>query len=229
MNFKNLITIIVAMAGLCACGPSNEEKAQKMAENYLKETLYHFESYKPLEIKVDSSFVSLASDKESLELILGLFEFVKSADEYAGQIERAESDMDIWSPNGYSTATSRGEYKRAKEKRDNSQRLLDKTKNHIHTQFEKIKERQSSLKLGEFNGWKVYHRFKSLNGAGTLELSGEYIFFCDENFNVTLAYSKEDFDAMLKIMRVVEESDELPELFDKMEDLYLSRQIQASY
>lgn len=219
MKTKSLIIAFIAFLGLCSCGQSKEEKAQQMAAEYLKGTLYHFDSYEPLQTKVDSSFVSLSSDKEAIELTLDMLKLFQSAEEYARKVESAESSMDIWAPDGFSSTYSRGEYRRAKNERDENQRLLDRTKDRIQTQFEKIKTRQSAIEDGAFNGWKIYHKFKSLNGAGTLDLFGEYIFFCDKDFNVESAYSKEDFDAISKIMDAISESNELPELGEKLQEV----------
>lgn len=225
MKTKSLIITFVALIGLCSCGKSKEEKAQEMAANYLKGVLYHFDSYEPLQTKVDSSFVALSTDKEAIELTLDMLKLFNSAQEYANKVERAESSMEIWSPSGYSSAYSKGEYRRAKEERDNSQQLLDKTKDRIQNQFSKIKSRQSYLeaeallKIGDFDGWKVYHKFKSLNVAGTLDLFGEYVFFCDKDFNMESAYSKEDFDAINKIMVAISESTELSELGEKLQEV----------
>lgn len=225
MKTKTLIITLIALIGLCSCGKSQEEKAQSMAANYLKGVLYHYDSYEPLQTKVDSSFVALSTDKEAIELTLDMLKLFQSAQGYADKVENAESSMEIWSPSGYSSAFSKGEYRRAKEERDSNQELLDKTKDRIHKQFSKIKSRQSyleaeaPLKMGDFDGWKVYHKFKSLNGAGTLDLFGEYVFFCDKDFNVESAYSKEDFDAINKIMVAISESTELPELGEKLQEV----------
>ena len=195
-----------------------------MAANYLKGVLYHFDSYEPLQTKVDSSFVALSTDKEAIELTLDMLKLFNSAQEYADKVERAESSMEIWSPSGYSSAYSKGEYRRAKEERDNNQQLLDKTKDRIQNQFSKIKNRQSYLeaeallKIGDFNGWKVYHKFKSLNGAGTLDLFGEYVFFCDEDFNEKSAYTKEDYYAITKVMTAISSSEDIVEMIEKVQE-----------
>ncbi len=224
MKTKSLIITFVAFIGLCSCGKSKEEKAQEMAANYLKGVLYHFDSYEQLQTKVDSSFVALSTDKEAIELTLDMLKLFNSAQEYADKVERAESSMEIWSPNGYSSAYSKGEYRRAKEERDNNQQRLDKTKDRIQNQFSKIKSRQSyleaeaPLKMGDFDGWKVYHKFKSLNGTGTVDLFGEYVFFCDEDFNERSAYSKEDYDVIAKIMTIISSSDDVSEMIEKAQD-----------
>jgi hypothetical protein len=224
MKTKSLIITLVALIGLCSCGQSKEEKAQEMAANYLKGVLYHFDSYEPLQTKVDSSFVALSTDREAIELTLDMLKLFQSAQEYADKIESAESSMEIWSPSGYSSAYSKGEYRRAKEERDNNQRLLDKTKDRIQNQFSKIKSRQSYLeaeallKIGDFNGWKVYHKFKSLNGAGTLDLFGEYVFFCDGDFNEKSAYPKEDYEAISKVMIAISSSNDISDMIEKVQE-----------
>lgn len=224
MKTKSLIITLIALIGLCSCGKSKEEKAQEMAANYLKGVLYHFDSYEPLQTKVDSSFVALSTDREAIELTLDMLKLFQSAQEYADKIESAESSMEIWSPSGYSSAYSKGEYRRAKEERDNNQRLLDKTKDRIQNQFSKIKSRQSYLeaeallKIGDFNGWKVYHKFKSLNGAGTLDLFGEYVFFCDEDFNEKSAYPKEDYEAISKVMIAISSSNDISDMIEKVQE-----------
>ncbi|WP_289769254.1 hypothetical protein [Muribaculum intestinale] len=224
MKLKSLIIIATSLLSLSACGPTQEEKAQSMAANYLKGVLYHFDSYEPLQTKVDSSFVSLSSDEESIELTLDMLKLCQSAQKYANKIEMAERSMEIWSPNGYSSAFNKGKYRRAKEERNNNQELLDRTIDRIYKQFSKIKSRQSyleveaPLKIGEFDGWKVYHKFKSLNGAGTVDMFGEYVFFCDVNFNEKLAYSKEDYDALAKIMTIISSSDDISDMIEKIQD-----------
>lgn len=203
------------LTALSACSPTKEEKAQEMAANYLKCVLYHFDSYEPLQTIVDSSFVLLSTDKEAIELTMDMLKLFQSAQEYAEKVERAESSMEIWSfPGGLYT---KGEYRRAKEKRDENQELLDKTRDRILNQFSKIKERQGTLDEGKFDGWKVYHKFKSLNGAGTVDLFGEYIFLCDTDFREKAAYSKDDFDAISKVMNAISSSEDISDMIEKIQ------------
>ncbi len=224
MKLKSIIVITASILSLSACSPSNEEKAQTMAADYLKGVLYHFDSYEPLQTIVDSSFVALSTDEQAIKMTLDMIKLFNSAQEYANEVERAESFMEMWSPTGYDTAFSKGEYRRAKEERDNNQELLDKTKDRIQKQFSKIKSRQSYLeleavlKIGDFDGWKVCHKFKSLNGAGTVDLFGEYVFFCDKDFNEKAVYPKEDYDAIAKIMVAISSSDDISDMIDKIQD-----------
>lgn len=79
-------------------------------------------------------------------------------------------------------------------------------------------EAEALLKIGDFNGWKVYHKFKSLNGAGTLDLFGEYVFFCDEDFNEKSAYPKEDYEAISKVMIAISSSNDISDMIEKVQE-----------
>lgn len=217
MDIKSLIISVVSLCILSACAPTKEERAQEMAATYLKGVLYHFDSYEPLQTNVDSSFVSLLTDKEAIEQTINLVKLFQLAQEYVDKVNESERSMEIWSPI-YSTAHSKGEYRRAKEERDKNQQLLDRTKERIDNQFSKIKKRQAVLKEGEFDGWRVCHKFKSLNGSGTLDLLGEYIFFCDEEFKERSVYPKEEYDDFSKIIVAISQSENILEMVEKLQD-----------
>ena len=214
MKIKSLILIAALLCGLQACSPSKEEKGQEMAANYLKGILYHADSYQPLQTRVDSSFISLATDPEAIELTMDMMKLFQAAQEYKEKIDDAESYMEIFTPNNYSSEYEKGEYRRAKEKRDNNQRLFEKSFEHINNQFSKIKNRQSALNEGDFGGWIVYHKYKSLNGAGTVDLHGEYVFLCDTEFHEKAAFSKNDYDQIVKIMSAISTSENISEMFE---------------
>lgn len=79
-------------------------------------------------------------------------------------------------------------------------------------------EAEAPLKIGDFDGWKVYHKFKSLNGGRSVDIFGEYVFFCDEDFNEKSAYSKEDYDGIADIMTIISSSDDVSEMIEKVQD-----------
>lgn len=217
MRLKSLISIATLLLTLSACGPTKEEKAQEMAANHLKGILYHFDSYEPLQTSVDSSFVSLTTDKEAISLTLDMLKLFQSMQKYTDEIKQSERMLEIWSPGKYSSAHIIGEYNRAKEERDINQRLLEKTKERVINQFAKIKKRQSVLNEGDFDGWMVCHKFKSLNGTGTVSLFNEFVFFCDTDFNEKSAYPKDDYDAIKKIMIIISSSDDVYDMIENIQ------------
>ena len=218
MKKLNFVFALFALI-LTSCGQSNEDKAKEMAANYLKGVLYHFDSYEPITTTVDSLFVSVVTDEEAISATLEFLKMCIAASKCVEDIQEAERSMDIWAPSGYSSTYSKGEYNRAKSDKEQQEQMLDKLKEKIQSQFLKIKEIQSNLHTGEFSGWKVYQKFRSLNGAGTMDLFGEYIFLCYKNFGNCLGYEKEEFDMLTKIMKAIEDSKEITDLQDKLMDL----------
>lgn len=216
MKLRSMVLVAASIIVLSSCGPTNEEKAQKMAANYLKGSLFHFDSYEPLKTEVDSLFVSLSTDEEAIGLTMDMLKLFQSLNDYSDKIKDAERSMDIHAPNfGYTTSYSQGEYRRAKEERDDNQRKLERTVERIENQFAKIKERQAELDEGSFNGWVVYHKFKSLNGARTVDLVGENIFICDVDFNEKSAYSIDEYESLRKVMDIISSSGDVSEMIEK--------------
>ncbi|MDE6490700.1 MAG: hypothetical protein K2L49_06025, partial [Muribaculaceae bacterium] len=208
MKSKCMI-FLLAVLTLCSCGQSKEERAQKVIAEYMKGELYNFDSYEPIQIKVDSSFVTLSTDREIIGLTVAMIKMAEAATEYSNKVERADRSMDLFTPNGRcSSKLIQGEYDRAKDERDLNQKRLEKAREQIIYQFNEIKERQTAVNVGDFNGWQVYHKFKCLNGIGTRNMFGEMIFLCDEDFNVEMAYDKDEFEVLSKIIATISESND---------------------
>lgn len=99
MKLKTIIVIATALLTLNACSsskyeneedtPTKKEMAEEMAASHLKGVLYHFDSYEPLQTTVDSSFVSLSTDQEAIELTLDMLKLFQSIPEYEQQLEFA--------------------------------------------------------------------------------------------------------------------------------------------
>lgn len=218
---KKLISLLSIFSILMfSCVPSNEKRAKEMAANYLKGVLYHYDSYEPITTTVDSLFVSVTTDEETITMTIEFLKIFEAANECDKKIQDAERSMEIWSPRGYSTNYGRGKYNRAKNDKEQQEQRLDKLKDKLKSQFEEIKRKQASLKTGEFSGWKVYQKFKSLNGAGNLDLFGEYIFLCDKNFENCQGYEKDEFDMLSKIMQAIGKSEKISDLQDNLMDIY---------
>lgn len=198
MKTKPLIITLIALIGLCSCGKSQEEKAQSMAANYLKGVLYHYDSYEPLQTKVDSSFVALSTDKEAIELTLDMLKLFQSAQGYADKVENAESSMEIWCPSGYSSAFSKGEYRRAKEERDSNQELLDKTKDRIHKQFFKIKSRQSYLEAEAPLKWGILMVGKCITNSKA-SMGQEHLIYLENTYSSAIRISMWNLHIQKKI------------------------------
>ena len=47
---------------------------------------------------------------------------------------------------------------------------------------------------------------------------GSMYFFCDEDFNEKSAYTKEDYDAIAKVMTAISTSDDIVEMIEKVQE-----------
>lgn len=213
---KNVVTLLfcVAILVVTSCTLSNEEKAERLVKKTLKDYLYHPDSYEPLLTKVDSMFIDVTTIEPIMEISKEMKDLMYKINRCKEKIESAESDMDIWAPDGYSSRYSRGEYARAKKEKEEAKSDLDKCNKKFSEQFTSLKENVAKFHKGEFTGWIVSHRFRSLNGIGSMAIPGEMIFFCDKEFTTCLGYSVDEFESFTKVLKVVGEATSDEDIMD---------------
>lgn len=213
---KNVITLLFCAVALVmtSCTPSNEKKAESLVKETLKDYLYHPESYEPLSTKVDSMFIDVTTIEPIMEISDEIKDLMSKINRSKRKIESAESSMDIWAPDGYSSQFSRGEYARAKKEKEEAKSDLGKYTKKLSEQLTSLKENVAKYHKGEFTGWAVSHRFRSLNGAGSMTIPGEMIFFCDEEFTTCSGYEVDKFENFAKILKVVDEATSDEDIMD---------------
>lgn len=199
---KNLFILLAVF--MTSCTLSNEEKAEKLIKETLEGYLYHPDSYEPLSTRVDSMFIDVTVIEPIMEVSDEIKDLISKINECEGEIESAESSMDIWAPDGYSSQYSRGEYARAKKDKEEAKSDLDKYTRKLSEQLVSLKENVAACQKGEFTGWVVSHRFRSLNGAGSMTIPGEMIFFCDEEFTTCRTYEVDRLKNFVTILGVVD-------------------------
>ena len=208
-----LLTLIMA-----SCTLSNEEKAEKLVKETLKDSLYHPDSYEPISIKVDSMFIDVTTIEPIMEISDEIKDLMFKINRCKREIKSAESSMDIWVPNGYSSQYSRGEYARAKREKEEAKSDLDKYIKKLSEQLASLKENVAKYHKGKFTGWAVSHRFRSLNGAGSMTIPGEMIFFCNEEFTTCVGYEVDKFENFAKILKAVDEATSDEDIMDYFKD-----------
>lgn len=203
---------------LTSCTFSNEKKAEKLIEETLKDYLYHPDSYEPISTKVDSMFIDITTIEPIMESSDEIEELISKINSCERKIESAESSMDIWAPRGYSSQFSRGEYARAEKEKEEAKLDLDKYTKKLSGQLRSLKENVAKYHIGKFTGWVVTHRYRSLNGIGTMSIPGEMIFFCDKEFTTCSGYEIEKVDNFVEILKVVDEATSDEEIIDYFKD-----------
>lgn len=208
-----LLSCAVALI-MTSCTLSNEEKAEKLVKETLKDYLYHPDSYEPISTRVDSMFIDVATIEPIMETSSEIKDLISKINRCERDIKSAESSMDIWAPNGYSTQFSRGNYARAKKEKEEAKSDLDKYTKKLSEQLASLKENVAKYHKGEFTGWAVSHRFRSLNGAGSMTIPGEMIFFCNEEFTTCVGYNTDKFKDFAKILKAVDEATSDEDIID---------------
>jgi len=215
---KNVITLLFFAIALVmtSCTLSNEKKAEKLVKETLKGYLFHPDSYEPISTRVDSMFIDATTIDPIMEICDEIKDLMPKINRCKRKIEFAESSMDIYAPNGYySSQYSRGEYVRAKKEKEKAESDLDKYTKKLSEQLAFLKENVAKFHKGEFTGWTVCHKLRSLNGAGSMTIPGEMIFFCDEEFTTCCCYYEIDkLENFIKILKVVDEATSNEDIMD---------------
>ncbi len=209
---KKLFVLLALM--MISCAPSNEEKAEKLIKETLKGYLFHPNSYESLLTRVDSMFIDASTIASIMEISDEIKDLIPQINKCKFNIEFAESSMDIWAPDGYSSRYSRGEYARAKKDKEEAQSALDKYTKKLSEQIASLKENVAKYHKGEFTGWVVSHRFRSLNGEGSMTIPEEMIIFCDEAFTTCFGYKIEEFETFAKMLEAVDEATSDEDIID---------------
>lgn len=105
-----------------------------------------------------------------------------------------------------------------KKEKANAQSDLNKYAKKLSGKVASLKENVAKYHKGEFTGWAVSHRFRSLNGAGSLTIPGEMIFFCDKEFTNCTGYEVGKFKEFAKILEIVDEATSDEDIIDYFKD-----------
>ena len=203
---------------VASCTLSNEEKAERLVEETLKNYLYHPDSYESLSTRVDSVFIDVTTIEPIMEIGSEISDLISKIDKCEMDIKSAESSMDIYAFDGYSSRFTRGGYARAKKEKEGAQSDLNKYANKLSEKVASLKEYVAKYHKGEFTGWAVSHRFRSLNSAGLMTILGEMIFFCDEEFTNCVGYEVGKLEEFAKILKAVDEVTSDEDIMDYFKD-----------
>ena len=217
---KAIVTLSLCAVALimASCTLSNERKAEKLVRETLKDYLYHPDSYEPTSTRVDSMFIDVTTIEPIMNISGKISNLISKIDECEMDIESAETSMNIYAPDGYSSQFTRGEYVRAKKEKEEAQSDLDKYTKKLSGEVTSLKENVAKYHKGEFTGWAVSHRFRSLNGAGSMTIPGEMIFFCDKEFTNCVGYEISKFEEFAKILKAVDEATSDEDIMDYFKD-----------
>ena len=112
---KFIASFFLAALLISACTSREEQVAETIKENMFK-TLYDFDSYQPIETKIDTLKSDIYGDTlvyDHAMLAKALFDEYRECEK---EIKEQESIIDIYTPTAYSSESSDKKYKEAIDK-----------------------------------------------------------------------------------------------------------------
>lgn len=194
---KRFIFIPMVML-IVACNQTPEDKANALIQESVKKSLYHPESYEPVETVVDSAFAPM-DDPAFYEKSLKACHLAVELQKYTEEVKRAKSLMAIWQDSW--DAFSKNEYNEAKEEYDTCNDKIEQLEDNIKKVGEDMMELIESGR--RFIGFKVTHKFRAKNNRGN-SLMGKNIYITDSTFTKILAEydtDSEDYKLVQELYR----------------------------
>lgn len=201
----SLLAIILCLS-FTQC-KSNEDKANELIKDYMFKTLYDFESYQPIETKIDSAFHTPYNDSVIENYAIYALVLDQKLDELDEEYEDAKHDVDIWSD--YYSDYGRNKYINAL---DEAMSILHQKRKVLSLLFmyeDSIYQLIPSIE-NEFIGWQVSHDFRCKTKGGQPDL-GHIVFTMDKNFKNILSNKDTEDKDYKKINDIIKNCIELTE------------------
>lgn len=200
MKYLGLISLLALLIISCK---SREERAQETIRNEMFKTLLDYESYEPIETKVDSLKYDIYGDTTVFDLVFKLRVMDELYAKYDEEYNEAKETYDRW--NNYSVYYSSYAYNRRKSASDDMQKaLLGKmVAEGVREQYEDTLLILSQNYSGELYGWRVSHRFRCKTKGGTPSIS-DYVYFMDKKCETIYRRLDEEDYSWSQYVRCVE-------------------------
>ena len=215
---KNLHLLFCIMALLIAsCAPTNEERAEKIVSDCIKDYLTYPDSYESISTKIDSTRVNVSKIEEILEQTKEVASLGSKIRYLEFDVESAQSTMDIYAPDGYYYSDfERGKYNRAKAEYEKHKTNLQQSTAKLKSKVQDLRVAAENLYDAENNGWIVTHRYRSKGDNGEQLPPQEMVFFCDLEFNHCQGWMSQQYEFITKIINYIVESESDEELLDNL-------------
>jgi len=200
---KLLIISLCVFAAACAKTP--EQKAEAIIKEAIQNTLVLPDSYQAVETQLDSAFTPY-NDPEFIAVVLDMCKKGIEINALDSQMRSAKSSMSVWS-GPYQTPFGREQYKQAKDEYDAAKADYDALVGRMQKMAEGLREKAE--KEPEFIGYRVHHRFRAINNAGNLILSGRHFLFDKEITKIVAQWSEEEIDVYNEFLKRSAEAAEM--------------------
>lgn len=202
---------------IASCAPTNEERAEKLVSDCIKDYLTYPDSYESISTKIDSTRVNVSKIEEILEQTKEVTSLDSKIRSLEFDVESAQSTMEIYAPDGYYYSDfQRGQYNRAKAEYEKHKTNLQQLTEKLKSKVQDLRVAAENLDDAENNGWIVTHRYRSKGDNGEQLPPQEMVFFCDLEFNHCQGWMSQQYEFISKIINYIVESESDEELLDNI-------------
>lgn len=218
---KNLHLLFCTMALLIAsCAPTNEERAEKLVSDCIKDYLTYPDSYESISTKIDSTRVNVSRIEDILEQTKEVASLGSKIRSLEFDVESAQSTMEIYAPDGYYyTDFERGQYNRAKAEFEESKSELQRLNEKVYDKISNLRAVIDSLYTEELNGWIVIHRYRAKGDNGEQQPPVEMVFFCDMEFEHCQGWTSQQYEFISNIIKSISDSETDKDLIENLRGL----------
>ena len=202
---------------IASCAPTNEERAEKLVSDCIKDYLTYPDSYESISTKIDSTRVNVSKIEDILEQTKEVASLDSKIRSLEFDVESAQSTMEIYTPDGYYYSDfQRGQYNRAKAEYEKHKTNLQQSTAKLQSKVQDLRVAAENLYDAENNGWIVTHRYRSKGDNGEQLPPQEMVFFCDLEFNHCQGWMSQQYEFITKILNYIVESESDEELLDNL-------------
>lgn len=180
-----LLAVAICLAG-CA---SKEKKALKLIDKEMFSTLYDYDSYQPVETKIDSAFTSIYMDSTIRVHATKIIAIQSLLEESKKNIDEALSTAQMWQ-DSYS-AYGRQKFLTAKEETSKCIKEMEASLQLWRESNDTIAMNIKTFKP-EFQGWQATHKFRCKSKGGNSLLSTHIYVFDPQMKRIIYSYDTED-------------------------------------
>lgn len=202
---------------IASCAPTNEERAEKLVSDCIKDYLTYPDSYESISTKIDSTRLNVSKIEDILEQTKEVASLDSKIRSLEFDVESAQSTMEIYAPDGYYYSDfQRGQYNRAKAEYEKHKTNLQQSTAKLQSKVQDLRVAAENLYDADNNGWIVTHRYRSKGDNGEQLPPQEMVFFCDLEFNCCQGWMSQQYEFITKIINYIVESESDEELLDNL-------------